>query len=116
MGRPVTYFEVGGRDRAVLAEFYAALFDWGVEETEHDVQVDTNAGVGIDGHLVSLGHEPHTYTMFYVDVEDIDESLERATALGGRTLAGPLPIPDGRFAWISDPEGNTVGLVETAPP
>ena len=113
MGRPVTYFEIGCRDRATAA-FYAELFEWGVDEQPHSSVFDTGGG-GIDGHLASLGHEPHTYTIFYVQVDDLTATIDRAVALGARTLVGPLPIPDGAFAWISDPEGNTVGLIEPTP-
>ena len=41
---------------------------------------------GILGHITSLGHEPEHYTMFYVDVEDVPAALDKAAALGGKTL------------------------------
>lgn len=109
MGRPVTYFEIGCRDRATAA-FYAELFEWGVDEQADSSVFDT--GGPINGHLAALGHESHTYTIFYVQVDDLAATLEHAASLGAKTLVGPLPIPDGRFAWIADPEGNTVGLIE----
>lgn len=28
----------------------------------------------------------------------------------GKTLVGPIDIPDGSFAWFADPDGNTIGL------
>jgi len=57
-----------------------------------------------------LGHEPHQYTIFYVDVEDVEAALKKAESLGGKTLVPPVNIPAGTFAWMQDPEGNTVGL------
>lgn len=114
MGRPVVYFEIGCRDRTAGAAFYAALFDWEVDAAGDSSAFTTNAGRGIDGHLASLGHEPHTYTMFYVEVDDLDATLARATSLGGSTLVGPVEIPDGRFAWLQDPQGNTVGVIQPA--
>ena len=65
---------------------------------------------GTGGHITSLGHEPHCYTTFYVDVADAAAYLEKAKALGGKTLVPPVEIPTGTFAWMQDPEGNTVGL------
>ena len=65
---------------------------------------------GIGGHITALGHEPNHYTMFYVDVDDVAAYLEKAKALGGKTLVPPVEIPTGTFAWMQDPEGNTVGL------
>lgn len=62
------------------------------------------------GHVTALGHEPHHYTIFYVDVEDVKKCLDKAESLGGKTLVPPVEIPTGTFAWMQDPEGNTVGL------
>jgi predicted enzyme related to lactoylglutathione lyase len=65
---------------------------------------------GIGGHITSLGHEPHHYTIFYVDVDDVAASLAKAQSLGAKMLVPPVEIPTGTFAWMQDPEGNTVGL------
>lgn len=77
--------------------------------------VDTGAGTGIDGHITALGHEPHHYTIFYVEVSDVQACIEEAKTLGGRMLVPPVDIPGGTFAWIADPDGNTVGLWKPAP-
>jgi predicted enzyme related to lactoylglutathione lyase len=45
-----------------------------------------------------------------VDVEDVAATLKKAESLGGKTLVPPVDIPNGTFAWMQDPEGNTVGL------
>ena len=67
-------------------------------------------GAGVGGHISVLGHEPHKYTIFYVDVEDVAAYLKKAESLGGKTVVPPVEIPMGTFAWMQDPEGNTVGL------
>ncbi|MGB6484208.1 MAG: VOC family protein [Candidatus Acidiferrales bacterium] len=64
----------------------------------------------LTGHFTTLGHEPYHYTIFYVQVEDVQKSLDQAQLLGGKTLVPPVEIPNGTFAWMQDPEGNTVGL------
>jgi hypothetical protein len=72
----------------------------------------TNAAEGIQGHITALGHEPHQYVTFYIQVDNIVECLERIVKTGGRKLVGPVPLPPNRqFAWFADPEGNMVGLV-----
>jgi uncharacterized protein len=108
MANPVVHFEIGCRDRAQTAAFYAQLFDWKMSEAGPASMINT--GSGIEGHISALGHEPHRYTIFYVQTDDIPASLEKAAALGGRALLGPIEIPTGSFAWFSDPEGNTIGL------
>ncbi len=109
MGRPVVHFEIGCRDSKKTQEFYKKLFDWKISEMGPAAMIAAETG-GIGGHITALGHEPHHYTMFYVDVDDVAGYLKKATALGAKTLVPPVDIPTGTFAWMQDPEGNTVGL------
>ncbi len=111
MGRPVVHFEIGCKDRARAAQFFSSLFGWEMKDNGPATGVNTGGG-GIGGHLTSLGHEPFHYTMFYVDVEDVKASLDKAVELGGRKLVGPITIPAGTFAWFADIDGNTIGLLK----
>ena len=111
MGQPVVHFEIGCRDQAKTAAFFAELFGWATQAMGPAVMIDTEAGgAGVQGHISALGHEPHNYTIFYVQVDDIPAALAKAESLGGKRLVGPVEIPTGAFAWFADPEGNTVGL------
>ena|ERR1700675_3585139 len=112
MGRPVVHFEIGCRDRAKTGDFYAKLFDWHITEAGPASNIQTGDAQGIQGHLTSLGHEPEHYTMFYVEVEDVQAALDKAIELGGKKIVGPIPIPAGMFAWFADPDGNTIGLLK----
>jgi predicted enzyme related to lactoylglutathione lyase len=110
MGQPVVHFEIGCRDNAKTAEFFSGLFGWNMQAMGPATMISTGADSGIQGHISALGHEPHNYTIFYVLVDDVQAYLDKATALGGKTLVPPVAIPTGTFAWFADPEGNTVGL------
>jgi predicted enzyme related to lactoylglutathione lyase len=78
--------------------------------------IDTGRKDGIQGHLTVLGHDPLHYVLVYIQVEDLSSSLDRLSALGGAVVVPPVQLPDGRrFAWIRDPEGNTIGII-TPPP
>jgi hypothetical protein len=49
----------------------------------------------------------------YVQVRDLDESLARAVELGGAVTLSRMDIPNGpTIAVITDPDGNTIGLVQ----
>jgi hypothetical protein len=72
------------------------------------------SGAGITGHITALGHEPFDYTIFCVQVEDVAAHIAKAEALGCKKLVGPIYIPTGTFAWIQDPDGNTIGLWKNA--
>jgi hypothetical protein len=69
-------------------------------------------GLPVSGHISCPGHEPHHDTIFYVQVEDVGAYLEKAVSLGGKSLVPPIDLPAGTFAWLADPEGNTIGLFQ----
>ena len=69
---------------------------------------------GITGLINSLGHQPFHYTIFYVEVPDVAAHIAKAEGLGCKKIVGPIAIPTGTFVWISDPDGNTVGLWKSA--
>jgi uncharacterized protein len=110
MGQPVVHFEIGCRDSGKTATFFSQLFGWKTQAMGPATMIDTGTGSGIQGHISSLGHEPHNYTTFYVQVDDVQAYLDKVKALGGKTIVPPVEIPTGTFAWFADPEGNTIGL------
>jgi predicted enzyme related to lactoylglutathione lyase len=111
MGSPVVHFEIGCRDSKKTQKFYSDLFGWEITQAGPAAMISTGSGIG--GHITELGHEPHHYTIFYVEVEHVQGYLDKANVLGGKTLVPPVDIPTGTFAWMSDPGGNTVGLWKT---
>ena len=112
VGNPVVHFEIGCRDRAKTEHFFGELFGWKIQGNGPASDIDTASEKGIAGHITSLGHEPQHYTIFYVEVDDVQASLDKATSLGGKTLVPPIKIPTGTFAWFSDLDGNTIGLLK----
>ena len=112
MPHPIVYFEIGCKDRAKTEQFFGELFGWHMQANGLASTIDTGSQQGIPGHIVSLGHEPQHYTIFYVEVDDVQASLDKAVSLGGKTFVPPVKIPTGTFAWFSDPEGNTIGLLK----
>ena len=107
MKNPVVYFEIGCRDKPAIREFYSKLFDWNIDADGRIKSDDKSPG----GHINSLGHESHNYTLFYVMVDDLPAAIARAEANGGSKVVGPITLPGGgAFAWIKDPEGNVMGL------
>lgn len=111
MPNPVVHFEIGCRNSAETQKLYQELFDWSITPAGPAAMI---GGAGLSGHITSLGHEPHNYTIFYVEVPDVAAHIAKAEALGCKKLVGPIPLPTGTFAWIADPDGNTIGLWRTA--
>ena len=111
MPNPVVHFEIGCKNREETQTFYAGLFGWNMESHEHASMIDTGDEEGITGHISALGHEPHNYTLVYVQVDDLDAYVAKAEELGGASIVPPTEVPGmGHFAWIADNEGTFVGL------
>ena len=67
---------------------------------------DVAGGIGPAPEGDGNGH-----AMFYVGVEDVEASLQKAESLGGKRIFGPMEVPDGpTIAHFADPEGHLVGL------
>ena len=113
MSHPVVHFEIGCKDRQATSAFYSRLFEWQIDDGPMGM-IDTASTAGIQGHIAALGHEPHQFTHFYVETDDVAASLAKAADLGGKTIVPPVDIPGGTFAWFADPEGNIVGLWKPA--
>ncbi|MGA3034696.1 MAG: VOC family protein [Terracidiphilus sp.] len=109
MSHPVVHFEIGCKDKARTSAFYRDAFAWKIDEGPMGM-IDTGSQSGIQGHIAALGHEPHQFTHFYVQTDDVAATLARLADLGGKTVVPPVDIPSGTFAWFADPEGNVVGL------
>lgn len=111
MPHPVVHWEIGAKDAAKQQAFYEKLFDWTttVQPVMNYITVDTGGG-GINGGIMqSPANMP--YVTLYVDVEDVQQYLDKAVSLGAKVAVPPTPIPGvGMFAFFQDLEGNVIGL------
>jgi predicted enzyme related to lactoylglutathione lyase len=117
MGKPVTHWEVTGKDGKRLQKFYAELFDWKID-TNNPMEygmVDTG-GKGINGGIAAAQQGGPGGVTFYVEVDNLEEYLRTAERLGGKTLLPPSKVPGAtppvELAMFADPEGNRIGLVK----
>lgn len=116
MGRPVVHFEIHGKDRKKLQDFYKTLFEWEIEEQEAMDYGMVAAGQGgpPDGLGGGIAQSPAApLVTFYVQVLDPNETLKKAESMGGKTVLAPMDVPGGpTLAQLQDPEGNVIGLVK----
>ncbi len=113
MGNAVVHFEVGAADDGPLVAFYGELFGWALRGFPGGgyTMVDTRGGRGINGGIGrSQTGEP--WSAFYVETDDLQAMLNRASSLGGATA---MPVTDVggavTIAMFNDPDGLLVGLV-----
>ncbi|MBZ4419407.1 VOC family protein [Myxococcus sp. RHSTA-1-4] len=120
----VAWHELNTTDREHAWASYSGLFGWratGALELGPQVgtyQMFTWDGAGRDvGAMVNTARLPsiHTHWLFYLTVEDLDATLVKLRALGGRVLNGPMQVPGGdRVAQCEDPQGAAFALRQAA--
>ena len=119
MAHPVVFFEVVGRDRTALRDFYTQAFGWKGSDVPGPMEYTTIEPGGERGIAGGIGSDPSGgggHVTFYVDTDDIDASLAEIERLGGKRTMGPVDVPQGKIAHFTDPEGHTVGLWSGQPP
>lgn len=119
MANPVVHFEIMGRDAAQLREFYGNAFGWNANPeagTDGCYSVVENGGSITGGIGACPGHDYDGHLTFYVATADIAEALRTVERLGGKTLRGPMELPNNRgsFAHFEDPAGHMIGLIQPA--
>ena len=116
MPNPVVHFEIQSENAERCQRFFGDLFDWHVDANNpmNYGFVDTH-DEGINGGIG--GARGANMVTFYVQVDDINAYLAKAEGLGGKTVMPRTVIPDAvTLALFSDPDGNTIGLVEPGTP
>lgn len=114
--RPVVHFEIHGKDRKKLAEFYRELFEWELDPQDAMNYTLIAPGVGgpeqgVGGGIAESDRAP--MVTIYVQVLDPEETLRKAESMGGQMALPPMDVPNGpTIAQVRDPEGNVIGLVK----
>lgn len=109
----IQHIEIAGKDGGKLRVFYSELFDWTI--ARRDVAgfdyYDIDLG---EGPTAGIRHEPEGQPeiVVYVEVDNLDASVEKAKTLGATVRIPPMEYGDLRFALIQDPEGNPIGLTQ----
>ena len=122
----VVHFEIPFDDGDRARSFYKEIFGWQVMEMPEmsytivtsgpsNHQGPTESGY-INGGMLPRTQASTAGPVIVVDVDSIDQTLERIGGQGGTTVVGKTPVGDMGFAaYFTDPEGNVVGLWETVP-
>jgi predicted enzyme related to lactoylglutathione lyase len=119
----VVWHELNTRDRERAWSMYADLFGWTLTQTlDLGLDVGPYPMFAWDQTLRSVGGmvnsallpHVHTHWLFYFSVRDLEDTLCRVRARGGK-VNGPLTLPGGdRVAQCDDPQGAAFGLRESA--
>lgn len=119
----VVHFEIPASDPEKLSRFYADLFGWRIEKMPmgdadyfmtSTVEVDERGMPKQPGAInggIAPRMTPDQRPMNYVNVESVDDYVDKAKGLGATVIVEKMPVPGmGYFAQLVDPEGNPFGV------
>jgi len=100
--------------------FYGDVFDWKFDDVPRAgnpyVMLDVGGTTGAN-FVESPIAEPGPFWLPYVQVEDIQKTLERVRSRGGTVVRDREVAPGiGSFAIVRDPMGAAFGLVQFPTP
>jgi predicted enzyme related to lactoylglutathione lyase len=108
-------------DTEAAARFYQLLFGWRRElwpsPDEPAYHLFDNGGVMAGGMTTIAPETPAMRPVWaiYFQVEDCEDTVERARGLGGRLTVAVQTVPGvGTFAFVADPTGAHFGVMQPA--
>lgn len=117
MGNPVVQWQIVARDPDAVASFYSSVFGWRVR-TDNKLgfrQIETGDDRGIDGGVWPSPPEGHNLVQLFIEVDDVDAAIAKATARGAQVLFPKSLLPDGdTMALLLDPAGLSFGIYTPA--
>jgi hypothetical protein len=115
MPHPVIHAEIRSADPDATRQFFADLFGWKVA-SEGAFPGYTFIDTGVEGGTyvaISPRQSADDEVLFFVGVEDVAATLQKAEALGGTIVQPAQHVPGTSFGVFADAQGHKVGVAAT---
>ena len=89
MRNPVIHWEIGGHEGEKLAWFYGELFGWTPQPAGEGYWLVPPRPPGIGGGLLQTEEPVPPHVTIYVQVGDLEATLDHAALLGGKIVRAP---------------------------
>lgn len=116
---PVAWTEIPVADLDAGIAFYqtvtGALYEkalMGPNETATCLSDPPHSGGGVHLYPGTPARGGVGPTVHLAIADALEAALARVAPAGGTVISPPIEIPAGRFAYITDPDGNSIGLFE----
>lgn len=115
----VVWFEIPATDIDASQKFYEAVLGIKMIKTEKAddqpndiVWFQDPATPGGFGHIYpgTPGEAGNGNTVHMLSADKLEDAMTRVEPAGGQVISPIIAIPAGRFVYITDPDGNSVGL------
>ncbi len=114
---PIVHIEISALDRVAGAKFYQDVFGWEFQQAPEMNYATFMSQKDLGGGLNPVTAEnPAGTVTVYIGTDDIEASLAKIKAAGGKAIGTKHEIPGmGWFAFFKDPTGNTMALFKELP-
>jgi uncharacterized protein len=112
----VCWYDLTVPNAEEIRDFYQAVVGWTSTAEDMEDYEDYNMIAGDGDTAAGICHargensDVPPQWMIYIVVEDVDAAAEKCVAMGGRLMAGPRDMGEGRFCVIRDPAGAMCAL------
>jgi hypothetical protein len=117
---PIVHVEISGHNPSASADFYTDIFGWKIEcDPNFPDYPMFDGGTGPGGGFTKIDNEMYKPgdVVVYIATDDIEATLTKIEATGGKTLLPKTEIPHmGWFAFFADPGGTRIGLYTSMNP
>ena len=118
------WYELITPDPDGATAFYRAVVGWEIGERlpgDQDYRMIGRSDGGFAGGVLGLTDEMRQHGarpiwLGYLGADDVDATIARIEAKGGKTLLPAFDIPQGRIAMVADPQGNPFYVMKPIPP
>lgn len=118
----VSWHELWSSDPDAAWAFYSTLFGWEDRGQMEMGEAGLYRMYGMPGAESSLGgiarrmpHQPLSTWCFYVNVDSVEDAVDRVKNAGGAVLMGPHEVPGGgQMLFCADPQGAGFALYSPA--
>ncbi len=115
--------ELYTNDTEAAARFYTGLFGWSVNKTASadggeytEYRLGGASAAGMMAIRKEWGEVPPNWAVYFA-VADLDASLDKANSLGANVVMSPMEVEHvGRFAFLCDPQGAHLALIQLSRP
>jgi uncharacterized protein len=115
MGNPLVHFEFMVSDVEKSKAFYGKVFDWEFKTDQSMDYVMINTGKEPGGGMMKKPDEAPQFALTqYFLVDDIEETLKKVEAAGGKMAVPKMEIPGiGWWAMFFDPDSIPVMIYQS---
>lgn len=118
------WYELMTTDPDAATAFYGSVVGWTISDPiggDQDYRMIGRSDGGFAGGVLGLTgemqqHGARPIWLGYVGVDDVDATVSKIEAKGGKALMPAFDIPQGRIAMVADAQGNPFYVMKPIPP